>query len=417
MAPTGLGVGLLGRMLAGMTLDPTLTSTLKPWQVWLGGMASLVLTLGLARLAYTPLLVVMQAEAGLSVQGGGWLASVNYLGYMSGALLVAYVDHPLWRHRLYRWGLWLGVVGTAGMALFADMGWWALVRYLGGLSGAAGMLLGTGLILSWMTRVGKRAELGAHFMGVGIGIVVSAAAAAVFAAWGLSWQMQWWGFGVIALCCAVVAWRWCPPPLRTANAQAESDKPVRAAWMWPMVAAYFCAGVGFVISATFTVVVIESVPALAGKGWLAWLMVGLAAIPTVYLWDKVARRLGELKALALAYSLQTLSVILPASSDSLWAGLTGAALYGATFLGIVSMTLSFAGRRAPNNPGKAMAKLTLGYGAAQILAPVMAAYAAALFGNYNGALWMTAAMLAIGAALLLWLQSSGKAAMPAGVPS
>ncbi|MDP4608554.1 MAG: YbfB/YjiJ family MFS transporter [Burkholderiaceae bacterium] len=383
--------------------------SLKPWQVWLGGMASLVLTLAMARLAYTPMLPVMQSEAGLSVAGGGWLASVNYLGYMSGALLVAYIDSPLLRHKLYRLGLWLGVLGTVGMAWSAHMGWWVLVRYVGGLSGAAGMLLGTGLILSWMTRAGKRAELGAHFMGIGIGIVISAAAAAAFAGWGLSWQLRWWGFGLIALLCAVVAWRWCPPapPALPSHASAVADPP--QPWLWPMVLAYFCAGVGFVISATFTVVVIEAVPALAGKGSLAWLLVGVAAIPTVYLWDKVARALGELKALALAYAVQTLSVALPALSDSLWAGLSGAALYGATFLGIVSMTLSFAGRRAPNNPGKAMAKLTLGYGVAQILAPVMAAYAAAVVGNYLGALWMTAAMLLVGAALLMWLHNSGRA--------
>ena len=49
--------------------------------------------------------------------------------------------------------------------------------------------------------------------------------------------------------------------------------------------------------------------------------------------------------------------------------LGGAIGYGATFIGIVSMTLALVGRRAPNNPGKAMARLTLSYGAAQVIAP------------------------------------------------
>ena len=383
--------------------------TLKPWQVWLGGAASLILCLGLARFAYTTMLPVMQLSAGLSVAGGGWLASVNYLGYMSGALLVAYIDGPQLRRQSYRWGLWLGVLGTVGMAWSDSMAWWAFIRYLGGLSGAAAMLMGTGLIMNWLTRSGKRAELGAHFMGIGFGIVVSALAAAAFAAWALSWQMRWWGFGLLALACALVAWRWCPPAPDAPSAQTTSNQSVAQPWLWPMVAAYFCAGVGFTISATFTVVVVEAVPALAGQGYVAWLLVGLAAIPTVYLWDRVARLLGELKALALAYCLQILSVVLPAASTSPWAGLSGAVLYGATFLGIVSMTLAFAGRRSPHNPGKAMAKLTLSYGAAQILAPILAAYAAATTGNYNAALWVTAALLLVGAVILLKLNASGKA--------
>ena len=41
-------------------------SKLKPWQVSVGGICSLVLTVGLARFAYTPLLPTLQAQTGLS---------------------------------------------------------------------------------------------------------------------------------------------------------------------------------------------------------------------------------------------------------------------------------------------------------------------------------------------------------------
>ena len=47
--------------------DAPAAITLKPWQVLLGGICSLVLTVGLARFAYTPLLPQMHAQAGL-----GW---------------------------------------------------------------------------------------------------------------------------------------------------------------------------------------------------------------------------------------------------------------------------------------------------------------------------------------------------------
>jgi MFS family permease len=60
-------------------------------------------------------------------------------------------------------------------------------------------------------------------------------------------------------------------------------------------------------------------------------------------------------------------------------------------------------RRAPNNPGKAMAKLTLSYGAAQMLAPVVAGYMAQTTGTFKGALWLTAVVMAAGMGLLATL--------------
>ncbi|MCZ8074367.1 MAG: YbfB/YjiJ family MFS transporter, partial [Paucibacter sp.] len=74
-------------MTAAPPTQPPVTAELRPAQVIIGGICGLVLTVGLARFAYTPLLPLMQAQAGLSDAAAGWLAAINYLGYMSGALL------------------------------------------------------------------------------------------------------------------------------------------------------------------------------------------------------------------------------------------------------------------------------------------------------------------------------------------
>ena len=42
------------------------------------GIFSLLLTFGVARFAYTPLLPVMQQQAGLGLAEAGWLAAFNY---------------------------------------------------------------------------------------------------------------------------------------------------------------------------------------------------------------------------------------------------------------------------------------------------------------------------------------------------
>ncbi|MGB4120413.1 MAG: YbfB/YjiJ family MFS transporter, partial [Burkholderiaceae bacterium] len=141
----------------------------------------------------------------------------------------------------------------------------------------------------------------------------------------------------------------------------------------------------------------------------AWLVTGLAAAPSVYLWDRIARRAGELPALIAAYTGQIASVVLPALSDHWIAALLAAALFGGTAIGIVSMTLAFVGKRSPKNPGKAMAQLTLGYGAAQIIGPALTAYAVAASGSYHSALWMTAVVLGLGVVSLVRLRQTGHA--------
>ena len=384
-------------------MNATHTRPLQAWQVSAGGICALVLTIGLARFAYTPLLPLMQAQAGLSDVAGGWLAATNYLGYMSGALLAAWVDDARLRHRLYSAGLCLSLLITALMGLSDNVWLWALSRYLGGLCGAAGMLLGSGLVLNWLMRAGRRPELGLHFTGLGLGIVVSALGAMGMSRLDLNWALQWQGFAFAGLLFLIPAWAWRPPVPPLLSAAAGAGVAPARRWMALMIASYFCAGWGFVISATFTVAIVERQPLLVGQGPWAWLLVGLAATPAVFLWDRVARRLGEVQALLIAFGLQIVSVMLPALSGSLAAALAGALLYGATFIGIVSLTLALVGRRSPGNPGKAMARLTLSYGAAQITAPALTGQMVHASGSYHGALWLTAMMLVLGMGLLALL--------------
>ena len=382
---------------------------MKAWQVTTGGVCGLVLTIGLARFAYTPLLPSLQTQTGLTDAGAGTLAAINYAGYMSGALAAAWIDDVRWRHRLYSSGLWMALLTTAAMALSTWMPAWALWRYIGGLCGATGMLLGSGLVLGWLMRHGHRPELGLHFLGIGLGIVVSA-----LGAWGLAqvwaeWWRQWLAFAVLGVVFFVPAWMWRPPvPPAVAPAQADhAAHTVSRRWLWTMLGSYFAAGWGFVISATFTVAMVEREPALAGQGPWAWALVGVAAMPAVFVWDRVARRIGDTRALLLAMGLQTVSVVLPALSGSLEAAMAGAVGYGATFIGIVSLTLALVGRRSPHNPGKAMARLTLSYGAAQMIAPVVAGVMAQNTGTFRGALWLTAGVMAAGMALLATLPDEG----------
>ncbi|MCW8949851.1 MAG: YbfB/YjiJ family MFS transporter, partial [Sedimenticola sp.] len=104
-------------------------------------------------------------------------------------------------------------------------------------------------------------------------------------------------------------------------------------------------------------------------------------------------------------ALQIIGIILPTFDASLSVVMFSAALYGGTFIGIVSLMLTMIGKFYPTKPAKPMGKLTLSYGVAQIAAPALAGTLAETSGTYNGSLYLAAAIMVIGLMLVLYLVS------------
>lgn len=372
------------------------------YYVLLAGFFSQLLCLGVARFAYTPLLPLMQQQSVLDDASGGYLAAVNYLGYMAGALLAANLTNLKLKDSLYRLGLILAVLSTLGMALTTNVWLWSFWRFVAGLSSAGSMLIASGLIMHWLLSHKQRAELGIHFAGLGFGIALAALLVELLLSLQLDWRSQWQYFAVFAVLLAIPAWRWLPRPAAvTAAAQSRSaDTPPSTRFYSLMLASYFCAGYGYVISATFIVTIVERMPGLTGSGNLSFIVLGLAATPAVLLWDLIARKTGYLKAIMLALLTQSAAILLPLWFSSLTAVLLSAALFGATFVGVVSLVLTMAGRLYPSKPAKLMGKMTLAYGSAQVLAPALTGYLADASGQYAIGLYLAAGFVALGALLI-----------------
>lgn len=371
------------------------------------GIFSLLLALGIARFSYTPLLPLMQQQAGLGLAEGGWLAAVNYCGYLSGALLASMISDLHLKDRLYRIGMIVAILSTIMMGLADNLWVWLLSRYVAGLASAAAMLLGTGLILNWLLRHDHRPELGIHFAGIGLGIAGCSVAVWLMTPT-LTWREQWFALSALACLLAIPALRWLPAPDNTGiskTGQKLEDNPPSALFLRLFMAAYFCAGVGFVISATFIVAIINQLPGMAGKGAMIFLAIGIGAAPACISWDFIARRTGELNALILAALLQIVGILLPVTTSGLLPALFAALLFGSTFVGMVSLVLTMAGRYYPTKPAKMMGKMTISYGIAQVLAPAINGWLATQLGSYAGGLWMAAGVMLAGTLLLVLLKS------------
>lgn len=382
------------------------SKTDHPLKVMFAGLFSLILAMGIARFSYTPLLPVMINETYLNDATGGWLATINYIGYMLGAIIAASISDLKLKDLLYRGGLIIAVVSTVGMGITDNYLFWSIMRFIAGLSSAACLLVGTGLILNWMIRHGHKPELGVHFAGVGLGISLTAVLSILMLN-KFDWAQQWFIYSGIAVVLAIPAWAWLPRPVNhhlTHTGKTLVDKPPERSWMLLLYAAYFCAGIGYVISATFLVAIVDHQPALAGKGSLVWLITGIAAAPACFLWDRIARRMGELKALFWAYAINIIGIIIPAFSHSLSGVLLSGFLFGITFIGIVSLMLTMVGKFYPTKPAKPMGKLTLSYGVAQIVAPAMSGMIAETTGNYSMPLIFASVIMGVGMLLIVLLQ-------------
>jgi len=370
------------------------------------GILSLILMLGIARFAYTPMLPLMQQQAGLGLSEAGWLAAINYLGYLCGAIIASLISDLILKDKLYRIGLIVAVLTTIGMGITTNIWLWSIFRFFAGLSSAAGLLLGSGLILNWLIRHGFRSELGIHFSGLGLGIAFCAIMVELLN-YNFNWSQQWLLLSLAGALILIPAWIWLPAPDTSAMTQSGEelvDKHPSRAFSQLLMACYFCAGVGYVISATFIVAIVDQLPNLHGKGSWTFMVLGLAAAPACIYWDLIARRFGTINALISAYFLQVIGILLPVIEPSLIMTMIGAILFGATFIGIVSLVLTMAGRFYPTRPAKMMGKMTITYGIAQIIAPYITGVLAESSGSYSDGLYMAAAVMLVGTVLMFKLK-------------
>lgn len=378
-------------------------------KVLFAGVCSLILAMGIARFSYTPMLPVMVDEAGLSHAGGGWLASINYIGYLIGVFLASRISNTMLKDRLYRWGMVVAVFSTALMAVSTDFYIWAISRFIAGLCTAAGLMIGSGLILNWLMRNQYRSELGIHFSGIGFGIAISSLAAILMHQY-LPWDTQWFVLTGLGLLLLIPALGWFPAPPDDAQSKNENPDmqhaPPNAKFMRLFMVAYFCAGFGYVVTATFMVAIINDLPGLSEVGGWMFLMAGVVAVPSCILWDFIARKVGDVNALILASMLEVVGIMAPTLGLGLAGAIIGAVFYGATAIAIVSLTLTMAGRYYPAQPAKMMGKMSIAYGVAQIIAPALTAWMTDGHGGYAAGLYVAAGVMGIGILLFLLMRKA-----------
>ncbi|WP_079163073.1 YbfB/YjiJ family MFS transporter [Streptomyces canus] len=346
--------------------------------------------MGVGRFVYTPILPLMHAQAGLSTGAGANLATANYVGYLVGALAGILAPVLIRSRAVLRAALILLTGTLAAMPLTHSTSVWILLRLLAGLASALVFVVAAGSLLHHL-RDHPPHLAGWAFGGVGGGIALSGLLVLVLRS-AADWRTAWWAAAVLATLLAAASWNLRPQEAPVAAPDGSGARPRMRRWFGALFVSYTLEGVGYIVAGTFLVAAVgQESPGWVGSG--AWVLVGLAAVPSSALWARLGRRWSRPGLLLTALVIQAAGIALPALIGGTAAALGSAVLFGATFIGISSLALATGAHlRFP----RSVALLTAGYSVGQILGPLVVA--PLLHHGYHGALLLAALTVLVAAA-------------------
>ncbi|WP_078651465.1 YbfB/YjiJ family MFS transporter [Streptomyces xylophagus] len=344
--------------------------------------------MGVGRFVYTPILPLMHARAGLSTDAGAHLATANYVGYLLGALAGTLLP-ALVRSRAVLRGSLVLLVGTlAAMPTTDSTGVWIALRLLAGTASALIFVIAVNSLLGHLRDHPPHLP-GWAFGGVGAGIALSGLLVLALRPVG-DWRTTWWASAALATALATASWNLRPEVPAAPSTRVPETRVDRR--FGALFVSYSLEGVGYIVAGTFLVAAIgQGSPGWIGSG--AWVLVGLAAVPSSALWARLGRRWSRPGLLCVALVIQAVGIALPALVGGVTAALVSAVLFGATFIGISTLALAAGAQlRFP----RSVALLTAGYSVGQILGPL--AVAPLLHHGYRPAL-LLAALVVLAAAV------------------
>lgn len=371
--------------------------------VALAGLLSLAVAMGIGRFAFTPMLPVMQADHELTVESGGWLASVNYAGYLIGALAATRLAiAPL---RAIALGLAAIVVTTLAMGLTTSFAAWAVLRTVAGVASAFVLVHVSSWAVARLALMQRSALSGVVFAGVGAGIALAGLLCLVFAAHGASAAQLWLVLGAATVVLVALA----APLLRAsaalpglgADASRPSERAHFGADAWLLIVCYGLYGFGYIIPATFLPVMARAaLPDPALFGW-AWPLVGVAVVASTLLGARAGHPDRARTHWALSHFVLAAGCAIPAAWPTFTAVLLSALCVGGTFVAITMFAVQEARNTRGEHARPLIGAMTAAFALGQIVGPLFVRKAEGGASPFATLLYVAAVLLVATGALLL----------------
>jgi len=356
------------------------------WPITLSGFCAILVGIGLARFAYSPLIPALIGAGWFSAGETAYLGAANLAGYLAGALLAARLADAAGTPATLRWMMLLAVATFIASAFPLDFWWYTGWRFAAGLAGGVLMVLAPSAVLTHIPQTRHGFAGGIIFAGVGLGIVLSGTLVPPLLLIGL--EVTWFALAALAFLLAMLAlpgWRRLTgdpqsPPAGQPRMSLRADRRLVA-----ILLVYALCAVGLVPHMVFLVdFVARGLDRGIAEGALVWVVFGAGAMLGPMLIGHLADRAGFRRMLQLGLLVLTLGVGLIAVVSDLWALILSSLLAGAFVPGTVTLVLGrvrelLAG--APQRQRAAWGYATIAFSVGQAAAAYLYAYVYASTGS------------------------------------
>ena len=370
--------------------------------ILLAGIIALIIGVGVARFVFTSLLPPM-LEDYLTISFAGVLASINYVGYLSGSIFSVFIKDINTKVKFFRFGMFLCFITTLMLGITTSDTIWVISRVLAGFGAAMALVVGSAIVMNKLNIQNKTKAMGIHFSGIGFSILISDLIVRIVFYFNGTWQFAWVVLAIFAFVMSFYSMYILSydKEVKQNSVKHHIDKKLFSPFVIILIMAYFCEGVGMVVQGTFLPDIINSLEGLEGFGSFTWTLVGLAGIPSCIIWMMLAHKYGSVNIIILAMFLQVIGIMISALTNNIYLNLFSGILYGGTFIGLVALFMNLGGKLAGNNPVMLMGALTTAYGIGQVAAPLYSVALIEHFKTYDYTLYVTAFIVSGGIALLI----------------
>jgi predicted MFS family arabinose efflux permease len=354
----------------------------------LAGLCAVLVGIGLARFAYTPLIPALIDAQWFTAVQAVYLGAANLAGYLIGALsgrrLAAASTTPF----ILRAMMLVATASFFASALPISFLWFFLWRLLSGIAGGALMVLAAPSILPHIAPARRGLAGGVIFTGVGLGIAASGTLVPLLLRQGLA--TTWCALGALALLLTVLAWSGWPGDVA---ARPTHERPRRASsTLLALYAEYGLNAAGQVPHMVFLVVYVAlGLERGIEIGAQYWVLFGVGAVLGPMLAGQLADRIGFARALRLAFLIQILGVALAAIPVGSLGLAVSSVVIGAAVPGVVPLVLGRVHELVPpEQRGPAWSFATTAFALGQAAGAYGLSFLYAQTGNY-GLLFMLGA--------------------------
>lgn len=290
------------------------------WRYIFAGLSASLVSIGLARFGFTPLIPELIHQHWFSTSSVIYLGAANLAGYLIGALIARPIGGRIGNQRALRLMMLLITLTFLACAFPLSLAWYFAWRLLSGVAGGVVMVLVAGTILPHVPPASRGRASGAIFLGLGLGIAATGTLIPLLLGMGL--RVTWIGLAVLSAVLSAASWFAWPPVQGHKSAAATAHPAPRhvttANWRIKLLfGQYALMAASAVAPMVFLVDYISRGLGMGTEyGALFWVLYGVGAIvgPPLYGW--VADKAGAQNGMALFSVVQVAMLVGVYQSDN-----------------------------------------------------------------------------------------------------